>query len=871
VRYYWENIRGGARTEVNASMRILIFLLAVLLTTGTIEAQPKRGGKVKRKYRQVEAVRQDLPEVFVHGRVLNQDRMPLVGATVTVPGMRIGVHTNGDGRYFLRGLPTGKVSIMVSYTGYKTKIIDYYLQEGNNDVYFTLDKDRVALEAAPVTLQVLEQHLLDIPASATTFSKTFSESNNFRQLTDYLQFVPGLLSLDAEPVQPFYSVRGIRGNGFSPENSPAVAFRLNGVPINRGIWMPSRMFDMERVEVMNGPAGTLYGADAFMGVVNMVTRKPEPGFSGFASASSGAYGWREAEGAMNIPIYKNFVVARASGIYYSQNGNIENSTGENLNGANMAAGRVMLRINPFYRTRIELEFNYQNDRHSGIAWVSKSMPESEIENDIFNTPVSTDWGELPGTQREAMGGSLQLRHYKNENNYLTTISSWSNGNMKLHRDGDGIFVPVIGISESQNVRQLMQEIRYNFSRRSRTNGIVGAKYLNEELDHTIDKQFNEQFLGRLYLNQPVIDGDGTISPLLAFPNDSTLGILSGAALPINHKEGNEYLSSFQSLELFADAAFRIRPRLTFTAGIRGTAGILNVSGDAYNSGGEPSVIGKIGPTAPGLEYKTGSRPEVIRRFVSPSLRVGLKHDFNSISNVFLGYFYNKRLPVVRYESSGFPIEPVAEKIQSMEAGFKASVLHRFWFDATFFYQMYGDFITAVMDSTSNAYVAKDSGRANGYGTELKIRAAILKGIDFNGTYSYLNSTIGKEDRNGNIQELQSHQFGFAPKHAFDAGISGRIDLAHDIMVFVNPAYSWNSGYWFDEMNLLGLNQESYGIFNLVAGIELSQPSIVFSASAYNILNDRYVKNVDRSSEHFGFVTYVPGSPRILGLKIKWDF
>lgn len=852
-------------------MRILIFLLVTLLAAGTIDAQPRRGGKVKRKYRQVDAVRQDLPEVFVHGRVLNQDRMPLVGATVTVPGMRLGVHTNGEGRYFLRGLPTGKVSIMVSYTGYKTKIIDYYLQEVNNDVYFTLDEDRVALEAAPVTLQVLEQHLLEIPASATTFSKTFTERNNFRQLTDYLQFVPGVVAIGAEPVQPFYSVRGIHGNGFSPENSPAMAFRMNNVPINRGIWMPTRLYDMERVEVMNGPAGTLYGADAFMGVVNMVTRKPESGFSGFASASYGSFGGREAEGALNIPIYKNFVIARASGVYYRQDGYVENISGENLNGANMAAGRVMLRIIPYYRTQIDLEFNYQNDRHSGVAWVSKNIPGTDIENGIFNTPVSTDWGDLPGTQREAMGGSLQLRHYKNGNNYLTTISSWSNGKMNLNRDGDGLPIPVIGTSESQNVKQLMQEVRYSFSRRSRTNGIVGIKYLNEELDHSLDKQFNEQYLGRLFMNQPIIGVDGTFSPLIALPNDSTLGILSGATLPINHGEGTNYLSSFQSVELYADAAFRIRPRLTFTAGLRGTAGMLKVSGDAYISGGEPSVIGKIGPNRPGLEYKSGSRPEVTRRFISPSLRVGLKHDFNSVSNVFLGYSYNKRLPVVRFESSGFPNKPVAEKIQSMEAGFKVSVLHRFWIDATFFYQMYGDFNAIVMDTTLNMAVTKDTGKSTGYGTELKLKAAILKGLDFFGNYSYLNSTVGEKDRNGDIQILQGHQFGYAPKHAFDAGIWGRINLAHDILVFMNPAYSWNSGYWFDEANIQGFNQDSYGIFNVVAGVELSQPSIVVSASAYNVLNYRYVKSVDRGNENFGFVTYVPGSPRILGLKIKWNF
>lgn len=858
-------------SEIEDSMRVVVILLVAILFAGTIDAQPKRGGKVKRKYRQVETYNEDLPQVYVHGRVLNQARMPLQGATVTVPGMRIGVHTNSEGRYFLQGLPTGKVSIMVSYTGYKTKIIDYYLQEGNNDVYFTLDQDRVALEPAPVTVQVLDQHLLDIPASASTFSETFAERNNFRQITDYIQLVPGILVFEAEPVRASYSIRGVSGDVFNPENSPAIAFRMNGVPINRGVLVPSRLFDMERIEVMNGSAGTLYGADAFMGVVNLVSRKPVPGLSGYASAASGNFGWKEAEGALNIPIYKNFVMARTSGVYYQKDGYVENDNGKSLNGANMFAGRAILRIVPFYRTRIDLEFNYQNDSHSGIAWISKGIPGTNVGNEIFNTPVSVDWGGQPGTQREAMGGSLQLRHYKNENNYLSAKSSWSSGKLKSLRDGDGLPVSIIHVAEDQHVTQLMQEISYHFSRRSRTNGTAGIRYLNEDHQHKVGKKFNEQFLGQMFLGQPIVNLEGSYSPLPAFPVDSTLGVLSGLSLPTEHAESFEYISSSQHLELYADASFRIRPRLLLNAGIRGTAGILSVSGDADVSGGEPSVLGKMGPAAPGLEYKPGPRAEVTRRFILPSWRAGLKHDFNSISNVYLNYSFNSRIPVVSFIPSGIFLEPLPQKLQSLEAGFKVSALHRFWVDAVFFYQIYSHFQTSVMDSTINAYTYKDSGKATGYGTELQVRAAILKGLDFHGSYSYLNATIDKIDRDGNAQELQGNRFGFAPEHTFNTGLSGRVNLAHDLLVFVNPHYSWNSGFWYDNMNTTGMYQDSYGIANIVAGVELTKPSVIVSMSASNILNEKYVKSLDRSNEPFGFITYIPGSPRIFGVKINWKY
>ena len=106
-------------------MKKLILLFILLGVAFVTPAQEKKRDRIKRKFQQTEEVTSELPPVLVHGRVFNADREILAGASVVVRGTRIGVNTNGEGEYYLKGLPTGAVSIQASYVGYKTKIIDY--------------------------------------------------------------------------------------------------------------------------------------------------------------------------------------------------------------------------------------------------------------------------------------------------------------------------------------------------------------------------------------------------------------------------------------------------------------------------------------------------------------------------------------------------------------------------------------------------------------------------------------------------------------------------------------------------------------------------------------------------------------------------
>ena len=106
-------------------MKQLLSLILILAVIVPAEAQQKKRGKVKRKYRNPERVEIELPPVFLRGKIRDADDNLLPGAHVTVLGTNKSVHANEDGEYFFYGLDQGITRVQVSFVGFKTKSVDF--------------------------------------------------------------------------------------------------------------------------------------------------------------------------------------------------------------------------------------------------------------------------------------------------------------------------------------------------------------------------------------------------------------------------------------------------------------------------------------------------------------------------------------------------------------------------------------------------------------------------------------------------------------------------------------------------------------------------------------------------------------------------
>lgn len=852
--------------------RVSFILFLSFLLVFSLPAQEKKHDKVKNKYQRTEqASSVDQPPVFIHGRVYNSDKEKLQGASVVIKGSNKGVNTNENGEFFLQGLPSGKISIAASFVGYKTKIIDYYLQSGNNDVYFTLDRDAIALEPVTVTAQMREQQVLDIPSAVTVIGSSMLENNDIREMTRLSEFVPGLAIREQTPHRPNYVIRGLTTDEVSLAAQPRVSVYFNNIPVSRPSMASAELYDMDRVEVLKGPQGTLFGRGAQAGVVHFITRKPGNESEGYLTAGAGEFGVKELQGAVTLPVIDKKLSARLAGIYFDRDGYVDNTFGGTLNGKNTAGARASLRFLPFWNTRVDLVVNYQRDDFPGTAFMSKQFPNARGITDIFQYEASLEKGKLLKNYRDLFGTSLEIKRFRNENNYLTSTTSYYKNGADSRWDGDGTAAPAIDMAETIGVNQFTQEIRYNFSKNSRTNGFLGASYWREKANQTYWFGPNEQYISYLLLQMPeyLVDAEGHVSPMVVVPDNPLLGSLAGMPLFPEHEEENRSAAVNQAVDLFLDATWRMTSRLNFTAGVRGTWEQFKVSNESLMTGGNPSTLGLLTQMVPNLFFKPVDRTTVKKRWKALTYRANLSYDVQGNFTVFAGYSKGRRPHVIQFNSAGNSEIMNQEILNSFEAGTKISLSRRLWFDITGFYQLFKNFQTSTWEN--NNYLIKDAGKATSWGAETSLKAAVLKNLDIFGNYAYIHARFDSLDSQGNQQEYKGNHFRLTPVQSYTVGMNGRLKMTRNLHFFIVPSYSWKSHVWFEDANTPGLEQPAFGMLNGSAGFSFTDPRLVVSVNGTNLLNEKYLISGGNTGSMFGVPTFIPGMPSLIYGKITWKF
>ena len=163
----------------------------------------------------------------------------------------------------------------------------------------------MALEEIVVTAQKREQRLLDIPASVAVLSAEAVERKGVTDFEGLIEQIPGV-SVTADfggGASKVISIRGVGGtDDYRPNGSPSVSFHMDGIYQSSNVFLSMPFFDVERVEVLKGPQGTLYGRNSTAGVVNVITRGPGNGRDGYALVEGGSFGRKRGEFAMSLPL-----------------------------------------------------------------------------------------------------------------------------------------------------------------------------------------------------------------------------------------------------------------------------------------------------------------------------------------------------------------------------------------------------------------------------------------------------------------------------------------------------------------------------------------------------------------------------------------
>lgn len=850
-------------------MRFLLAILIVLIFSSSY-GQPKKSGRVKRKYRNVEQITQNLPDVVLHGRVRDIYRNPLAGAVVEIEGLKRKVNTNANGRFLLKNLPTGLVRLKISFTGYRTKTIDYYLQAGINDHYLALDQDAAHLDPLPVSPQMREQDIPDIPAAISVITDHSATKYIIDDFSEVADFIPGLSFEDFGGGDAAFSVNGSSGSAGFPGLSPSVAVYADGVSLDMPDGFSSSFFDMERIEVLKGPRNVLFGRRASMGAVSLVSKQPGTEMNGYVSAGGGNFGQKRTEAAINFPVKEDLLYIRAAGIYNSRDGYIKDTTGLNFNGDNTMGGRLLVRLLPAYWHQIDLKLEYLKDDEPAVAFRNAWIPGMNGERGLSGNTVLLNGSDSAGAVNQLLDATLNYKLFRDEHTYLSLISSYRRGKSSSARDADGTSLPALFMESETNTILFFQEVRYNFSRRSRTNGSAGINYIRTGSEGTGRVISNDTYLFDL-LNTPgsfIMPGESRypVNPVPLNPSP-----MAGTDLPGDHAEEVLYNNKENSLQAWLHFDHQLTQKIFFNAGMRGAYDRIKMSREPVYSEGLQSELGNYSNADPNLLYAPGAPVSIKKSHLYVTGKAGFTYRWNEDFNIFINAIRGRRPGMIQFTWDNQSRILDAEILNSLEGGVKMSVLERVFLDVTGHYRHHRNVHTLLWGGTQGTGLNAASGKATSYGLDAGVQIALLKGFNMFGSYSWLNAVFDSTDTEGRDFVYAGNSFAFLPRHSFTSGVSINLELRPSLSLFANTWYSWRSHFWFSEANTPGTEQSAYGILNAATGLKLTKPAITFTVHGSNLLDENYILSAGHWGGQFGLPTFVNGSPLMLGVKMLWDF
>lgn len=434
------------------------------------------------------------------------------------------------------------------------------------------------LERIVVTAQSREQELQEVPIAIQVIDEKLIDQTAAYDLQDLDTFIPGL-NVSGQKTQPYFAVRGISTGDFGIGTDPAVGVYIDGVYSARSGGAVLAFNDVERIEVLKGPQGTLFGRNSAAGAVAVVTKQPGRDVEARVRTRFGDDGLRYIDGLLNTPLGETTAL-RVSALRNESDGWLRDAaTGKHLNGEDNWAARTALRWDISNSTNAVLTWDHENlDQLArpaiGIVplpaapdWPS-APPDRNLYLDPRHAPLYND---VEGNEesRRFDGATLALNHDAGWGHFTST-TAWREFDTVNREDEDGtnrryLYLDTANI---ENNRSLYQEFKFSGDT-GRLNWVAGASYYREKAEQTSQVNVFTNSLDTLIRNTGLAPTpDGTLFGFFT-------GVLNSFDVPLSlldHRWREEMNNAADSRAwaLFGDTIWKVSDRSNFTFGLRYT-------------------------------------------------------------------------------------------------------------------------------------------------------------------------------------------------------------------------------------------------------------------------------------------------------------
>jgi iron complex outermembrane receptor protein len=764
------------------------------------------------------------------------------------------------------------------------------------------------LDRIVVTAQKREQQIEDVPIAINAYSGEFLEAQGIVDYGDLGNLVPGLEVQTQSVSNPSISIRGITADLDDPTQEPRISLYQDGVSISRARGASVEMFDLQRIEVLRGPQGTLFGRAAETGAIHIIQNKARDGRSGSVELGLGSDDQRRFTGHFNTDLGEN-VQGRIAAFYETRDGYMDNLDGGTLQGKDTRAIRGALHFDIGEASGIDVILNYQKDTPPGTGFRSQVIPNLQGSLDPYT--ANSQRGNDLGTDRDVYGATVLGDFVLNDNWSLSTITGWRRYDGLDKFDADGSQADLIEFDERAEGRQFSQEFRFNYDAGGKFTGFFGTSFFDETAERDLDYQADERQLYALL--SPQINGNTAlllgpalanyyfpVVPLLnpnATPNTSvtttwlpvpgvvppTLANPAGfLQIPLNpdHREtfGNDV--DIRAIELFADGTWQFNDQWSLTLGLRGSHekveyGYFAAPGNGSSLGFLLSARGGPACAAPPctnlLFPATAGRLSASDSFTSWVGRAVLGFKVSDTLNTYASISRGRRPNMINVSDTGTDDVP-AEIVWSYELGMKGSAADgRFVYDLSLYYYDYTNFQASVQNDTPPPFfVTTNAGKAHALGFEASLFARFSDNVNGWFNYGYIDGGFNAFDDDGTYQQLAGNRFRMTPKQSVSLGLDWTIPLSNGDSLYVRPSWNWRGHVYFEDENQPGIEQDSYGLLNLRMGWRFNR-NWDLGLWGNNLTNEEYLIDAGNTGLLFGIPTVIPGPDRSYGVSLRAKF
>jgi iron complex outermembrane receptor protein len=347
-----------------------------------------------------------------------------------------------------------------------------------------------------VTAQKREQRLLDVGLAVSSLDSETLRTSRVETTSDLTAQVPNVDVKENIPgAQAIVTVRGVGLNDFSSTNNSTVGLYVDEVFLASFAQMDFNFYDLERIEVLKGPQGTLYGRNSTAGAINILTAAPSlKGNSGYLAATAGNYDTVEGEGWANLAVSDTLAV-RFSGKIASQNKGFwySRTLADDLGERDVALARAQLLWQPSEAVKLRLKFETEKDRselgvgkffgtipaRAGVTCPDFANPANCVNShgytDVSRDKFEGDWGSRSPYRVDQWNGTGRLDVDLGWAD-LTAVTGYIRFKRGFHIDADAAPTHDAEFDQNDKVKQFSQEVRLAGGSDANVNWIVGAYY-----------------------------------------------------------------------------------------------------------------------------------------------------------------------------------------------------------------------------------------------------------------------------------------------------------------------------------------------------------------------------------------------------------